>query len=259
MIDIYLCDDDEPIRRRIEAALKQKILIEDYDMQIVCSTGAPENLLEHLKTGGQNLYFLDVELQDGQWDGFLLGREIRRQDPRGILVYITSYGDLACRTFQYHLEAFDYIVKTSDRLEASLSDCLKALQDRLMTERQAPVQVYPVRTGSALRYVPLQDILFFETAPRPHHVLLHTVTGRMDFLGSLNEIEAELKGRFLRTHRAYLVALDKIEAIDLKKGKLLAGGMECLISRAAKPRLLELAGQACCPVPFRKSSLPFRK
>ena len=44
MIDIYLCDDDEPIRRRIEAALKQKILIEDYDMQIVCSTGAPENL-----------------------------------------------------------------------------------------------------------------------------------------------------------------------------------------------------------------------
>ena len=128
-----------------------------------------------------------------------------------------------------------------------------------MTERQAPVQVYPVRTGSALRYVPLQDILFFETAPRPHHVLLHTVTGRMDFLGSLNEIEAELKGRFLRTHRAYLVALDKIEAIDLKKGKLLAGGMECLISRAAKPRLLELAGQACCPVPFRKSSLPFRK
>ena len=43
--------------------------------------------------------------------GFRLGRELRRRDPRGTLVYITSYEDLAWRTFQYHLEAFDYIVK----------------------------------------------------------------------------------------------------------------------------------------------------
>lgn len=259
MIHLYLCDDEEEVRRRIEAALEQKILIEDYDMQIRCSTGVPGRLLEQLESDGQNVYFLDVELQDGQWDGFLLGREIRRRDPHGILIYITGYGDLAYRTFQYHLEAFDYIVKTPGRLEASLAGCLEALQERLKTEQRSPVQVYPVRTGSALRYIPLQDILFFETAPRPHHVLLHTVTGRMDFLGSLNEIEAELGGRFLRTHRAYLVALDKIEEIDLKKGTLLAGGMECLISRAARPALLRLARQTAVSEPFRKPPLPFRK
>lgn len=248
MIDIYLCDDDTAVRRRIEAILERKILIEDYDMQIVCSAQAPGQLLDCLKKGGRNIYFLDVKLRDGQWDGFLLGREIRRRDPYGTLVYITNYGDLAYRTFQYHLEAFDYIVKEPERLEESVNRCLEDIQSRMALERQNPVEVYTVRAGDTLRYIPLNEILFFETAPKPHHILLYTKESRIDFLGSLNEIEAELKGRFLRTHRAYLVALDKIEEIDLKRGRLRVGGMECLVARKAKAELLKSIQEAAATV-----------
>ena len=91
-------------------------------------------------------------------------------------------------------------------------------------------------------HVPLGYILFFETAPVPHHVLLHTPTSRMDFVGSLNELEAQLGGRFIRTHRAYLVAADKIETVDLKHNRLWAGGYECLLSRAGKAELRKKLG-----------------
>ena len=192
MIDIYLCDDDASARSRIQTILEKKILIEDYDMQLVCSSDSAEALLHALGDRRQNLYLLDVELRDAQWDGFLLGRELRRRDPHGTLIYITGYGDLAFRTFQYHLEAFDYIVKTPDRLEASIHRCLEEFQNRLLLERPAPAQVYTIQTGTSLRHIPLSEILFFETAPRPHHVLLHTPDSRMDFLGSLNEIETRL-------------------------------------------------------------------
>lgn len=74
MIDLYLCDDDEIIRRQIQVILEKKILIEDYDMQIVCSTDSAGTLLGALGNRRQNIYLLDVELQDKQWDGFLLGR-----------------------------------------------------------------------------------------------------------------------------------------------------------------------------------------
>ena len=64
----------------------------------------------------------------------------------------------------------------------------------------------------------------------------------MNFLGSLNELEIQLGEQFIRTHRAYLVAADKIEAVDLKHNKLWVGGQECLLSRAGKAELRRKTG-----------------
>ena len=85
-------------------------------------------------------------------------------------------------------------------------------------------------------------ILFFEAAPKAHHVYLHTADSRLDFVGSLNELEKELSGRFIRVHRAYLAALDKIEAVDWKRNKVRVGGRECLLSRAGKAELRRKLG-----------------
>ncbi|MCI9125183.1 MAG: response regulator transcription factor [Eubacterium sp.] len=239
MVDIFICDDDDHVRSQIQAALECKILIEEYDMRIVCSTAKPDQLLACQEKTKRGIYFLDVELRDDKWDGFLLGKELRGRDPHGILVYITGYGSLAYRTFQYHLEAFDYMIKEPGRLEASISSCMESIYARLLAERKDPADLFTVQTGSTLHHIPLNEILFFETSSRPHHVLLHTINGRFDFLGSLGEIEETLGDRFLRVHRAYLVALDKIQEIDLKHNRLQVGGRYCLLSRRAKSVLLK--------------------
>lgn len=242
MIEIYLCDDEDAVRRQIQTALERKICVENYDMKVVSSTATAQELLDAAKNSKQSVYFLDVELKDEKWDGFRLGLELRRRDPHGTLVYITSYGDLAWRTFHYHLEVFDYIVKGPEPVGASAAHCLEEIHSRLLAERQTPVDTFTLRTGDITRHVLLRDILFFETASAPHHVFLHTQNSRMDFLGSLNELEIQLGKTFIRTHRAYLVAADKIEAIDLKHNKLWIGGHECLLSRAGKAKLREKTG-----------------
>ena len=242
MIGIYLCDDEETVRRQVRTALEWKILVENYDMQVVCSAAGARELLAAAEGEKRGIYFLDVELRDGEWDGFRLGQELRRRDPHCTLVYITGYGDLAWRTFQYHLEAFDYIVKEPEQIGPSAARCLEAIYARLLTESRDPEELFTLRTGEAVRHVPLGDILFFETAATPHHVLLHTAGSRMDFLGSLNELEVRLGDRFIRTHRAYLVAADKIETVDMKRGKLWAGGRECLLSRTGKAALRKKMG-----------------
>lgn len=242
MIGIYLCDDEDAVRHQIQTALEWKIFVENYDMKVVCSAAGARELLDAAEDEKRGIYFLDVELKDGEWDGFRLGQELRRRDPHGTLVYITSYGDLAWRTFQYHLEAFDYIVKEPERIGPSVSQCLGEIHTRLLEERRDPAEMFTMRSGETVHHIPLCDILFFETAAIPHHVLLHTSNSRMDFLGSLNELELKLGDRFVRTHRAYLVAADKIEAVDLKHNKLWAGGQECLLSRAGKAALREKMG-----------------
>ena len=48
----------------------------------------------------------------------------------------------------------------------------------------------------------------------------------MDFVGNLNEIEGQMGERFIRTHRSYLVAVEKITEIDLKHNKVKSGFAE---------------------------------
>lgn len=242
MIQIYLCDDEEAVLHQVKTALEWKIFMENYDMEVACAVPSAQALLDALGDGRRNVYFLDVDLKDGAWDGFTLGRELRRRDPHGTLVYITSYGDLAWKTFQYHLEAFDYIVKEPDRIGPSAARCLEAVHARLLDERRDPAEVFSLRTGEETRHVPLADILFFETAPRAHHVYLHTADSRLDFVGSLNQLEQELGGRFVRVHRAYLAAWDKIEAADWKGNRVRVGGRTCLLSRAGKAALKQKLG-----------------
>lgn len=242
MISIYLCDDEESVRHQLRTALEWKIFVENYDMKVVCAASCAGELLGAAQDGSRSVYFLDVDLKDGVWDGFTLGRELRRRDPHGTLIYITSYGDLAWKTFRYHLEAFDYIVKAAEGAGPAAARCLEAVHTRLLDERHDPAEVFSLRTGDETRHVPLEDILFFETAPKAHHVFLHTADSRLDFVGSLNELERELGGRFVRVHRAYLAALEKIETADWKGNQVRVGGRTCLLSRAGKAELKKKLG-----------------
>lgn len=237
MIPIYLCDDEESVRHQLKTALEWKIFMENYDMKVVCAASAAPELLETAQNSRRGVYLLDVDLKDGAWDGFTLGRELRRRDPHGTLVYITSYGDLAWKTFQYHLEAFDYIVKEGEQIGPAITRCLEAVHARLLDERHDPAEMFSLRTGDETRHIPLTDILFFEAAPKAHHVYLHTADSRLDFVGSLNELEKELDGRFVRVHRSFLAAWDKIEAVDGKGNQVRVGGSMCLLSRTGKAEL----------------------
>ena len=104
----------------------------------------------------RNIYFLDVELKHPEYDGFLLGREIRKIDPNGTIVYITSFKDLAYKTFQYHIEAFDYIVKdTQEQLHTSISECLQSIIQRLKDETKILLRALRVKVEINCAIFPL--------------------------------------------------------------------------------------------------------
>lgn len=74
MIEIFICDDEDTVRHQIRTALEWKILVENYDMKVVCSAANAQELLDAAENGKRGIYFLDVELKDREWDGFRLGR-----------------------------------------------------------------------------------------------------------------------------------------------------------------------------------------
>ena len=69
---------------------------------------------------------------------------------------------------------------------------------------------------------------------------LHAVNDRMDFIGSMQDLEEKFGKRFLRVHRSYLVNVEQIAQLDLKDREILMkNGEKCIFSRSMKGTLLE--------------------
>lgn len=177
-------------------------------------------------------------------DGFRLGQEIRKKDARGFLVYVTAFQDLAFETFRYHLEALDYICKKNpEKMYAGLSHCLKVIAERVSREQGEQQEYFTVRTLDVVRHIPLKEILYFATAGRTHRIELHARRERLDFIGSIQELEKKLAPKFVRVHRAYLVRGDEIDRVNLKTREvILKNGERCPFSRNMKQRLLDSVG-----------------
>lgn len=241
MISIYICDDDRQIMAEIAEKINRKIMIEDYDMKVAGTYTSPRDLLNAVfhTDNKSNIYFLDVDLKDENLDGFLLGKEIRKYDVNGIIIYITSFTELAYKTFQYHIEAFDYIVKNAGKLEESIEQCLQEIENKLLNNSKSEsADTFLVKMGDSLKHIKMDDIYFFETAPKAHHVIMHTRNGRMDFAGHLHDIEKQTGECFMRIHRSYLVALKHIREVNIKESYAVAGKQRCPVSKRMKSKLL---------------------
>lgn len=242
MLPVYICEDNAPIRAELESYLRKQILIEDYDMKLALSTRHPEEIIEAVKEApGRSIYFLDVELNGEPMDGFTLGQEIRKYDTRGFIIYVTSYKELAFETFRYHLEALDYITKENpDKMFTDMSRCLHIITDRMHkdTDKQRPY--FTVKIMDTVKHIPIDEILFFETSGRSHRIVLHADQNRIDFIGSIQELEKALGERFMKVHRAYLINTSRIRGLDLKRREIIMDNDErCLFSRNVKERLMK--------------------
>lgn len=241
MLPIYICEDDPLMLHALTEEINRQIMIQEYDMEVVLATVDPELVLQNASQSKQrSLYFLDVDLNHKELDGFSLGSRLRSCDARCYIVYVTSHMDLAFKTFEYHLEAMDYIPKGNQlRMIKSIRNCLACLVHRLAEEpHYSDDEVFTVCEGSTVKMIPLKDILFFETSPKKHRIILYTDCERIEFTGSLQEISEKITEGFLRTHRSYLVNTEKIKEINYNSRELtLTSGQTCLFSRSMRHQI----------------------
>lgn len=242
MISIFGCEDDHLIRRAIEKEIKSHIMIQNYDMELTLCTGNPEELIGYVRQNPKRgVYFLDIDLKNPKYDGFGLGKELRKYDSRGFIIYVTSYHDLAFKTFQYHIEALDYIVKSDpEEMLSGIRRCIDTVVQRMEEEKDERQEYYTIKVLDTVKHIPIPDIYFFETSERTHRLILHAENERIDFIGKLQEIEEELVPRFIRTHRSFLVNIDKIKELNIKRNEIImTNGQICLMSRQMKAALVK--------------------
>lgn len=232
MIDIYVCEDSAGQREAIARYIESEIVIREYDMQLRAATGSPEEIIEYIKASDRTgLYFLDIQLQSDM-NGLLLAKEIREYDPRGFIVFITAHSEMAFLTFQYKVEALDFILKDDpDLLQSRIGECMENVCARHKKITRGEGKTITVTRGNRKIVLEYADIMFFETSANEHKLIVHTANKSIEFFGKIKDIERETGGAFVRCHRACLVNRANISEIDYEnKQIIMKNQMACPIS-----------------------------
>lgn len=240
MLKIFICEDDKMQRERFLKIVNDFILVNNYDMDIALATENPQEIIEYVKSNDQvGLYFFDVDLK-ANISGIDLAAEIRKYDPRGFIVFVTTHGEMSYLTFKYKVEAMDYIVKEDfNELKLKIQQCIIEADSKLSSKR-VDNKIFSIKIGDKIIKMPLKKILFFETAGSVRKIVLHCTDRYVEFIGQMKDVEEKLDSRFYRCHKSYIVNKDNIKEIDVKKRiAYMVNGEECLISIRYMKGLME--------------------
>lgn len=218
MLGIFICEDDSIQRKKLERVIQRYVLIEELDMRVQLSTGDPFELLDYLEEQPKKagVYFLDVDL-GAAINGIQLGAKIRNLCIDGKIIFITTHSELLPLTFKYKVEAMDYILKDQpEEMEERVKGALEQAHRHYTSERKTSDQRIRIDVGNQVRFFELSEVLFFETSPNSHKLILHLTNGSLEFYGRLNEIE-ELSEVFLRVHKSFVVNQEQIVHVDRKQ------------------------------------------
>lgn len=240
MIKIFICEDNKEQKEKFKDIISNIILIENYDMEIELVTDDPYMILDNLKNNTvAGLYFLDVDLRS-DINGIQLAEQIRKYDPRGFIVFVTTHAEMSYLTFMYKVEAMDYIIKDNyknigDRIKA----CIENALDKYKTKSSELQKVFSVKVDDRIINVDFNDIIFFETSTTIHKVILNSTSRQVEFYSNMKEVEDMLDERFCRCHTSFIINKDKIKEID-KKNRIvyMITGDECLVSTRGLKKLL---------------------
>lgn len=168
---IFICEDDPKQRENMVTIIKNYIMIEEKPMEIALATDNPYEVLEQAKNMNDiGCYFLDIQLST-DINGIKLGSEIRKHDPVGNIIFVTSHSELTYLTFVYKVAAMDFIFKDDPaELRTRIIDCLETAHTRLqLLSRDNSVETIELKRGSNSVYVQYDDIMFFESSTKSHH------------------------------------------------------------------------------------------
>lgn len=232
MLNIFVCEDDAVQRKSIVQIIKNTVLIEELDMQLILDTTNPYELLETVKTSqNTGIYFLDIDLKCDM-NGMKLAQQIRLYDPRCFIIFETSHSELSYMTFQYRVEAMDFVLKDNPaEAKVKIRECLLNALERYTLQTNKTHKVYTIEIGDRRISVDYNDILFFETSSNIHKVILHAKDRQIEFSSTIKELEKILDDTFVRCHRSFLVNKSNIQEIDTKNRIIyFINGETCLMS-----------------------------
>lgn len=246
MIQVYLCEDNQTQLENYSDIIKKALAFDESGFIFAIATSDPYTLLTKRKENkNSGLYFLDIDLQS-QINGLELAQQLRAIDPRGYIVFITTHSEMLSLTFEYKVEAMDFILKDKpEQIPDRIRHCLRAAQENYSRLQQQKDNIISVKIDNVIVRLNQNDILFIEPDSTPHRLTIHTSHGVKRIPGTLKELESCLDSRFCRCHNSFLVNVEHVESFDKESRQLVLDNHErCPVSFRMVSKIRKILYQA---------------
>ena len=212
--------DDEPLAVK----MLENFIARTPFLELVASFTDPVLALSEMRTQAPDLVFLDFQMPD------LSGMELSRMVPPGTrIIFTTAFKQYAFES--YEVSALDFLLKPI-RYQKFLEAAEKAREWFTLKEAATAAPAAPVseaktstffKVDGALRKVEYDDILFVEGMKDYVMVFLASQKQPLVTHVTMKGMEEMLPaGQFMRIHRSFIVALDKVASVsgtgDVKVG-----------------------------------------
>ncbi len=230
MLNVLIVDDEPLALDVLETYISQ---MSELNLVKRCSNALEAN--EALQAHSIDLMFLDIQMP--QLTGIDFVKTLTNPP---MIVFTTAYPNYAIQGFD--LNALDYLLKPIS-LERFMKAVNKAVEHAELSQREGGGSSVPsatpsnehldfffVKADKKLVKVNFDDILYIEGLK--DYVIIRLTANRVITLQTMKSLEDRLPSQlFRRIHRSYIVAMDKIVAIE---------GNMIEVQERDKPKLLPI-------------------
>ena len=172
------------------------------------------------------LYFLDIDLHADK-NGIELAQEIRKYDPRGYIVFVTTHSEMAVLTFKYKVEAMDFIIKDEvQTLPEQICGCIKNAEINYKAQLISANRLLTIKIDKNSLVLDQDDIVAITTSEDNHKVVVHTKNGIRQTTGSLKEIHTTLNDSFFQCSRSAIINFKHVLKFSKEDGCLIMDNKE---------------------------------
>lgn len=194
-------------------------LLESFpDVQVVGECEDGDEVLEFLEHEAVDVVFLDIHMRVR--DGLAVARDVLSLKQPPLVVFTTGFSEYGAQAFE--VNAIDYVLKpySQERLEQTIKKVTEVIQRQqagvknVVNSSGANLEKLPIWHEGRMILIPYQEVVFAKADGKRNTV----IAARQKLFSTkytLRDLEERLRApRFLRTHKSYLVNMDKIREIS---------------------------------------------
>ena len=206
MIINCLIIDDEPLAINV---IKNHIKEID-NINVIDTFNSAIDALNFMKSNTVDLLFLDINMP--LLDGLDF---IKSLDKKPMIVITTAYSEYAIKT--YELEVLDYLMKpiSFPRFLKAVNRAFKELNSNLTSNLKVAkrAHIFIKVDKKKMQKIYLDEILIIESLR--DYLKITTVSNKYIIHSTLSSFTEKLpSNNFIRIHRSFTIAIDKIEAVQ---------------------------------------------
>lgn len=229
MIKIAIVEDEDSYAEQLTKYIEQYQKESGNQFKVVRFSDGDEIVEKY--SGDYDIILMDIQMKF--MDGMSAAEQIRKQDSKVVIMFITNMTNYAIRG--YEVDAMDYVLKPVSYFSFSkkLEKALKKIPHELR-------QSFLVNTVEGAIRVDYSSIYYVESSD--HDLLYHTTNGIIKERAKMSDAESRFVPQgFFRINKGYIVNLEYVDGI--RDNCCVVNGEMLLISRTRKIGFMTVLAQ----------------